>query len=56
MRQPCNRNPVTGFALFDPSDSAIAFHRAACDVAAAARAIRTAGLPDSLADRLFERR
>lgn len=54
--QPRNRDPAASFAMFDTAASTVTFHRAAYDVAAAAHAIRSAGLPDSLADRLFEGR
>lgn len=54
--QPRNRDPAASFALYDTTKSEITFHRAAYDIAAAARRIREAGLPDTLAERLFEGR
>jgi diadenosine tetraphosphatase ApaH/serine/threonine PP2A family protein phosphatase len=54
--QPRNRDPAASFAIFDDARSEITFHRAAYDIAAAARRIRAAGLPDMLASRLFEGR
>jgi diadenosine tetraphosphatase ApaH/serine/threonine PP2A family protein phosphatase len=54
--QPRNRDPAAAFAIFDDVTNEVTFHRAAYDIAAAARRIRAAGLPDILAARLFEGR
>jgi diadenosine tetraphosphatase ApaH/serine/threonine PP2A family protein phosphatase len=54
--QPRNRDPAASFALFDAGSSEITYHRAGYDIAAAARRIRAAGLPDMLATRLYEGR
>ena len=42
------------YALYDPDAHTIQFHRAAYDIENAARKIRAAGLPEPLAERLFE--
>lgn len=50
--QPRDRDPRAGYALLDLEKRTLAFRRIEYDVAAAQRAIRNAGLPDILADRL----
>jgi diadenosine tetraphosphatase ApaH/serine/threonine PP2A family protein phosphatase len=50
--QPRDRNPAAAYALFDEAKATITFHRIPYDNAAAARKIRAAGLPESLAWRL----
>ena len=48
--------PAAAFALYDTVRAELRFLRAAYDVEAAARKILAAGLPASLADRLFRGR
>lgn len=50
--QPRDGNPRAMYALLDLETAQLVFHRVAYDVEAAAEAIRRAGLPDYLADRL----
>lgn len=50
--QPRDGNPQAMYALFDPEQMQLTFHRVAYDHAAAAAAIRRAGLPVYFADRL----
>jgi diadenosine tetraphosphatase ApaH/serine/threonine PP2A family protein phosphatase len=50
--QPRDGNPAAAFAMFDTDRREIIYHRAAYDVAAAAKKIRDNGLPHWLADRL----
>lgn len=50
--QPRDRDPRAGYALLDLERRTVAFRRIEYDVVAAQRAIRGAGLPDILADRL----
>lgn len=54
--QPRDGNPCAAFALYDTGNAELRFLRAAYDVETAAAKIRAAGLPHSLADRLFEGR
>ncbi|MCR6501950.1 metallophosphoesterase [Shinella sp. CPCC 101442] len=54
--QPRDGNPCAAFALYDTDSAELRFLRTAYDVETAAGKIRTAGLPLSLADRLFEGR
>lgn len=54
--QPRDGNPCAAFALYDTQSAELRFLRAAYDVEKAAQKIRAAGLPASLADRLFEGR
>ncbi|WP_421592557.1 metallophosphoesterase family protein [Shinella sp. M27] len=54
--QPRDGNPCAAFALYDTESADLRFLRAAYDIAAAANKIRAAGLPVSLAERLFEGR
>ena len=50
--QPRDRNPAAAYALFDTGRAQITFHRVAYDHLAAARKIRKAGLPASIAYRV----
>ena len=50
--QPRDGNPQAMYALFDTDKMQLTFHRVAYDHAAAAAAIRRAGLPAYFADRL----
>ena len=50
--QPRDRNPAAAYALFDRARGEITFFRVAYDAAAAAKKIRTCGLPASLAFRV----
>ncbi len=50
--QPRDGDPRAMYALFDVAQARLAFHRIAYDHAAAAAAIRAAGLPESFALRL----
>lgn len=50
--QPRDRNPMAAFGLLDAGKRVFRFRRVEYDVAAAQKAIRAAGLPDILADRL----
>jgi diadenosine tetraphosphatase ApaH/serine/threonine PP2A family protein phosphatase len=50
--QPRDRNPAAAYALFDTSRAQITFHRVPYDHLAAARKIRQAGLPASIAYRV----
>jgi diadenosine tetraphosphatase ApaH/serine/threonine PP2A family protein phosphatase len=50
--QPRDRNPAAAYALFDAGRAQITFHRVAYDHLAAARKIRKAGLPASIAYRV----
>lgn len=50
--QPRDGNPRAMYAVFDSVAARLTFHRPAYDHRAAARAIREAGLPDHLAQRL----
>jgi diadenosine tetraphosphatase ApaH/serine/threonine PP2A family protein phosphatase len=52
--QPRDRDPRASFALFDTDAFSCEIVRVAYDVNRAAGRIRKAGLPDRLADRLFE--
>jgi diadenosine tetraphosphatase ApaH/serine/threonine PP2A family protein phosphatase len=51
--QPRNGDPAASYALFDDRTQEIAFQRVGYDIAAAADAIRKAGLPYGLAERLY---
>jgi predicted phosphodiesterase len=51
--QPRDADPRAGYAIYRPDKRVVEFRRASYDVAAAAEKIRAAGLPDSLASRLF---
>ncbi len=50
--QPRDGNPQAMYAMFDTEQSRLTFHRVSYDHDAAAAAIRQAGLPNYLADRL----
>lgn len=50
--QPRDGDPAAGYALFDEARASLTFHRIPYDNAAAARKVRAAGLPESLAWRL----
>jgi diadenosine tetraphosphatase ApaH/serine/threonine PP2A family protein phosphatase len=50
--QPRDRNPSAAYALFDAEQERITFHRVPYDHLAAARKIRQAGLPASIAYRV----
>ena len=50
--QPRDRNPAAAYALFDDVRAEITFHRVPYDNLAAARKIRSAGLPASIAYRV----
>jgi len=52
--QPRDADPRAAYALYWPAEPAVEFRRVAYDVDSAAAKIRAAGLPDSLADRLFQ--
>jgi diadenosine tetraphosphatase ApaH/serine/threonine PP2A family protein phosphatase len=54
--QPRDGDPRAMYALFDATQHRLAFHRVAYDHAAAAAAIRRAGLPAPFADRLEQGR
>ena len=54
--QPRDGNPAAAFALYDTGSAELRFLRVAYDVEKAAGKIRAAGLPASLADRLFRGR
>ncbi|MFC6444395.1 metallophosphoesterase family protein [Shinella zoogloeoides] len=54
--QPRDGNPAAAFALYDTASATLRFLRVAYDVEKAADKIRAAGLPASLADRLFRGR
>ena len=54
--QPRDGNPAAAFALYDTASATLRFLRVAYDVEKAADNIRAAGLPASLADRLFRGR
>lgn len=52
--QPRDGNPAAAYCLLDTATDELTYCRAAYDVEAAADAIRKAGLPPRLADRLLE--
>jgi diadenosine tetraphosphatase ApaH/serine/threonine PP2A family protein phosphatase len=54
--QPRDGKPLAMYALFDLAQSRLTFHRVAYDHAAAAAAVRRAGLPEYFAQRLEEGR
>jgi diadenosine tetraphosphatase ApaH/serine/threonine PP2A family protein phosphatase len=51
--QPRDGDPRAAFAIYDAEARIVEFHRITYDVARAARKIEAAGLPTSLAERLF---
>ena len=52
--QPRDGDPRAAYAFYWPEERAVEYHRADYDIDRAAAKIRAAGLPDFLADRLFE--
>lgn len=50
--QPRDRDPRAAFAIYDSEESSVLFHRVGYDIAGAQGAIRAAGLPERLAERL----
>ena len=50
--QPRDRDPRAAWLEFDTTNGRATWHRSSYDVTAAQQAIRSAGLPDVLADRL----
>jgi diadenosine tetraphosphatase ApaH/serine/threonine PP2A family protein phosphatase len=51
--QPRDENPAAAYAIYDDADGRLTFLRVAYDISKAAKKISAAGLPDSLAARLF---
>lgn len=51
--QPRDGDPRAAYALYWPSEGHIEYRRVSYDISKAAEKIRAAGLPDSLAERLF---
>lgn len=51
--QPRDHNPAAAYSVFDAAQGRIVMHRIAYDIDTAARKIRDAGLPPSLAERLY---
>lgn len=51
--QPRDSDPRAAYAMYSPGERAVEFRRVVYDVNRAAAKIRAAGLPDSLAARLF---
>ena len=54
--QPRDGNPLAMYAMFDTERLQLTFHRVPYDHEGAAAAIRRAGLPDFMADRLGQGR
>ena len=54
--QPRDNDPRAAFMLYDNTENSITFYRVPYNIAVAQRKIRSAGLPDRLADRLAEGR
>ncbi len=52
--QPRDGDPRAGYAIFNSGDRTVTLRRAEYPIEEAASAIRTAGLPDALAARLFQ--
>lgn len=52
--QPRDGDPRAGYALYDTEERTVTLRRAAYPIAEAATAIRRAGLPETLAARLFQ--
>src|SRR5512142_1750706 len=50
--QPRDGNPAAAYAIFDSESRSLTFHRVPYDCESAARKVRAAGLPESLAYRL----
>jgi predicted phosphodiesterase len=53
LGQPRDGNPEACFAVFEPEQEALTFHRTPYDQFAAADKVRRAGLPEDLANRLI---
>jgi diadenosine tetraphosphatase ApaH/serine/threonine PP2A family protein phosphatase len=53
LGQPRDGNPAANYAIFDPDEEAITFHRIDYDNYKAAEKVRKAGLPEELATRLL---
>jgi len=54
--QPRDNDPRAAFMLYDSGEASITFYRVPYNIPVAQKKIRTAGLPDRLADRLAEGR
>ncbi len=54
--QPRDRNPMASYLIYDENHQTVTFHRVIYDIRKAAEKVRKAGLPRSLADRLFSGR
>ena len=52
--QPRDGNPASAWALYDTETRELRFQRTAYDIETAAAKIRKAGLPEALAERLFQ--
>ena len=52
MGQPRDGDPDASYLILDPEAATVTWHRVAYDIAAVQAAIRAAGLPGRLADRL----
>jgi diadenosine tetraphosphatase ApaH/serine/threonine PP2A family protein phosphatase len=52
--QPRDGNPLAAFALYDDARGALVFHRVPYDIDKTVKKIRAAGLPEFLAERLYE--
>ena len=50
--QPRDGDPRAAYALYDPADRCVVYHRSKYDIAGVQAKIRRAGLPNVLADRL----
>jgi predicted phosphodiesterase len=53
LGQPRDGNPEACFAVFEPDSEALTFHRVPYDYFTAANKVRSAGLPEDLANRLI---
>ena len=53
LGQPRDGNPEACFAIFEPATEALTFHRVPYDHFTAAEKVRSAGLPEELANRLI---
>jgi diadenosine tetraphosphatase ApaH/serine/threonine PP2A family protein phosphatase len=51
--QPRDENPCTAYAVYDTEAGTVSLKRAMYDIEREAHRIRSAGLPPTLADRLF---
>jgi diadenosine tetraphosphatase ApaH/serine/threonine PP2A family protein phosphatase len=52
--QPRDLNPKAAYALYTPENRTVEFRRVKYDIAGAAQKILDAGLPNTLAARLYE--